>query len=62
MIPSGEQHFRGAVIEFDADDHRERNHQGLGNALIESTSASSAGRVHRQQRLGGLLNCYRRAA
>ena len=28
MIPLGERHFRGAVIEFVAHYHRERNHQG----------------------------------
>ena len=62
MIPLGEQRFRRAVTEFVAQYHRERNHQCLGNALIESTPTIGAGRVHRQQRLGGLLNYYRRAA
>jgi hypothetical protein len=42
--------------------HRERNHQGLENALIEPAPVSGAGRVHRQSRLGGLLNFYKRAA
>jgi hypothetical protein len=50
------------VTEFVVHNHRERNHQGLGNALIESTPMIGAGPVHRQQRLGGLLNYYRRAA
>jgi hypothetical protein len=31
----GEPHFRRAVSEFVAHYHCERNHQGLGNALIE---------------------------
>ena len=63
MIPMGERHFRRAVIEFVAHYHRERNHQGLGNAPIEGAPpTNSGGRVHRQQRLGGLLNYYTRAA
>jgi len=35
MIPSGERHFRRALTEFVAHYHRERNHQGLGNVLID---------------------------
>jgi transposase InsO family protein len=62
IIPIGEGHFRRAVTEFVAHYHRERNHQGLENALIEGARVSGAGRVHRQSRLGGLLNFYRRAA
>jgi putative transposase len=62
IIPIGEGHFRRAMSEFVAHYHRERNHQGLENALIEGAPASGAGRVHRQSRLGGLLNYYRRAA
>ena len=34
MIPLGERHFRRAVAEFVEHYHRERNHQGLENALI----------------------------
>jgi putative transposase len=62
MIPLGERHFRRAVTEFVAHYHLERNHQGLENALIEGAPTISGGRVHRHQRLGGLLNYYRRAA
>jgi hypothetical protein len=44
--------------------HRERNHQGLGNALIcpEPEHAGAQGEVHRRERLGGLLNYYYRKA
>jgi putative transposase len=56
IIPIGEGHFRRAMSEFVAHYHRERNHQGLENALIEAAQESGAGRVHRQSRLGGLLN------
>lgn len=63
LIPFGERHFRRAVTEFVAHYHRERNHQGLGNALIEGPPMQGRiGRVRRRQRLGGLLNYYVRAA
>jgi hypothetical protein len=63
LIPFGERHFRKAVAEFVAHYHRERNHQGLGNELIEGAPAEErVGRVRRRQRLGGLLNYYARAA
>ena len=63
IIPIGERHFRRAVTEFVVHYHRERNHQGLENALIEASAPMSrAGRVHGQSRLGGLLNFYKRAA
>jgi transposase InsO family protein len=63
IIPFGERHHRRAVAEFVAHYHRERNHQGLDNELIEGQPAKGrAGRVRRHQRLGGLLNYYARAA
>jgi len=62
LIPLGERHFRRGVTEYVAHYHLERNHQGLENALIDGTPATDHGRVRRQQRLGGLLNDYRRAA
>jgi transposase InsO family protein len=39
LIPMGEAHFRRTVEEFVAHYHRERNHQGLENALIEVSFA-----------------------
>jgi transposase InsO family protein len=63
MIPLGARHFRHAVAEFVDHYHRERNHQGLGNALIAQTpTGATAGQVRRRPRLGGLLNYYARAA
>ncbi len=63
LIPIGERHVRRAVAEFVEHYHRERNHQGLGNALIAGVTASgAAGQVRRHPRLGGLLNFYDRAA
>lgn len=63
LVPMGERHFRRAVAEYVEHYHRERNHQGLGNALIVgATPSGTAGRVRRRPRLGGLLNFYERAA
>jgi putative transposase len=63
LIPFGERQHRRAVAQFVAHYHRERNHQGLDNELIESEPAEGrVDRVRRHQRLGGLLNYYARAA
>ena len=63
LIPLGERHHRRAVAEFVAHYHRERNHQGLDNELIDGEPAKGrVSRVRRHQRLGGLLNYYARAA
>jgi len=40
----------------------ERNHQGLGNELIEQSSETGQGRVACRERLGGLLKHYYREA
>ena len=44
--------------------HHERNHQGIGNVLIEPRAgpANDNGPVRRKRRLGGLLNYYAREA
>ena len=63
MIPFGEHHLRRTIAEYVEHYHRERNHQGLANELIERAPAISAvGRIRRRPRLGGLLNYYDRAA
>ena len=36
VIPLGERHLRLTVAEFVAHYHGERNHQGLGNELIDA--------------------------
>jgi hypothetical protein len=44
-------------------DNGERNHQGIGNELIQPlTRADGQGRVRRRERIGGMLNYYYRAA
>jgi transposase InsO family protein len=64
VIPFGERHLRRTIAEFVEHYHGERNHQGLANELIEGAPAvdEPVGRIHRRQRLGGLLNYYCRAA
>jgi putative transposase len=63
VIVLGERHLRRVLAGYIAYYHRERNHQGLGNELINGvSSARSDGRIRRRQRLGGLLNYYYRAA
>jgi putative transposase len=63
IIPIGERHFRRALTEFVDHYHRERNHQGLDNALIDDSTCRPTGRrIRRRPRLGGLLNYYERAA
>ena len=63
VIPFGARHLRRTIAEYAAHYHGERNHQGLGNELIEGASeVGRVGRVRRRPRLGGLLNYYCRAA
>src|SRR5215467_4519801 len=64
MVLFGESAVRKATAEFMAHYHSERNHQGLDNALIcpELEHARGEGKVHRRERLGGLLNYYYRRA
>jgi transposase InsO family protein len=63
LIPLGERHLRHALAQFVEHYHRERNHQGLGNELIEVVrSARPGAAIRRRQRLGGLLSYYHRAA
>jgi transposase InsO family protein len=40
MILFGEGHLRRTIAEFVAHYHAERNHQGIGNELIQSLEAS----------------------
>jgi putative transposase len=63
VIPFGERHLRQTITEYVEHYHRERNHQGLANELIERALATErVGRIRRRPRLGGLLNYYSRAA
>jgi putative transposase len=63
LLVLGERHLQRAIAEFVAHYHVERNHQGLGNELIQPFGRPVAsGSVRRRQRMGGLLNYYYRAA
>ena len=66
VIPLGERHLRVLVAEYVEHYNRERNHQGIGNRLIEPALAAPAndvgGAVRRRERLGGLLSFYHREA
>jgi transposase InsO family protein len=64
MIFFSEAALRRAISEYVAHYHGERNHQGLGNELIDPTvdSSPASGPVECRKRLGGLLKFYRRRA
>jgi putative transposase len=50
---------RRTLHEFVTHYHRERNHQGLANELIDAhPEQRSAGPVRRRQRVGGILSYY----
>jgi putative transposase len=54
---------RKATAELITRYHSEHNHQGLGHALIcANPGIVFEGKVHRRERLGGLLNYYYRQA
>jgi hypothetical protein len=62
MIFFGENMLRNAVREFLEHYHGERNHLGLGNAILQPGDAVGpiAGKIECRERLGGLLNYYYR--
>ena len=64
VILIGEGSLRRAVDQFCDHYHRERNHQGLENKIIEPDFGSKVeeGEVNCRERLGGLLRYYYRDA
>jgi transposase InsO family protein len=64
VIPLGERRLRQVVGEHVEHYNVERNHQGLGNRLIDRRvdHVGRGGPVECHQRLGGLLRYYERAA
>jgi putative transposase len=64
LIRFGERRLFRALAEFVAHYHGERNHQGLGNELIDPAAAVAGAttQVRCRDRLGGLLRYYHRAA
>ena len=64
MIFFGERSLRTATREYAAHYHGERNHQGIGNRLIEpkAPGSVSTGPARCSERLGGMLRFYHRTA
>ena len=64
VIFFGEPSLRRALREFGEHFHHERNHQGLGNRIIDA--GTEVGRTQEEvqcrERLGGLLRYYYRSA
>ena len=64
VVVLGEGHLRLVIHEYIEHYHRERNHQGLDNQLLERAppAANPDAEVRRRERIGGLLNYYHREA
>jgi transposase InsO family protein len=65
MIFFGEPMLRETILSYVEHYHAERNHQGLGNQLIDPTDdiGKTEGEIVCRQRLGGMLKfSHRRAA
>ena len=60
LILFSEGQLRRACNQFVAHYHAERNHQGLGNQLIDDNrlAANDDGEIACRERLGGLLKYY----
>jgi putative transposase len=60
MIFFGESWLKAAVTGFLVHYHAERNHQGLGNKLIDAGEevGSAAGEVAWRERFGDMLRYY----
>ena len=61
MMIFGEAHLRYCITEYISHYHTERAHQGIDNTIIEPPPQGT-GKIVCQERLGGLLKFYRRAA
>ena len=64
MILFGEASLRRALREYVVHYHAERNHQGVGNRLLQplATVSSTDETINCHERLGGMLNFYYREA
>ena len=64
LITMSERSLRYVLTEYIDHYHKERNHQGLGNRLIEARAQPMASDlpVVRNDRIGGLLSFYERQA
>jgi transposase InsO family protein len=62
VIPLGERHFRRTLVEFLVHYHRKRNHQGLGNDLIDGVGdplLAAIGHVARPSWRASSVGVYR---
>ena len=64
MILFSEASIRRALREYVTHYHSERNHQGVGNRLLQpvATGSSTDELIKYRERLGGMLNYYYREA
>jgi transposase InsO family protein len=65
LILFGEASLRHVLTQYVEHFHHERNHQGKGNILLFPTSSHAPeliGPIQCRERLGGLLNYYKRTA
>jgi len=65
LILFSQKQLRNAVSEYVAHYHEERNHQGMGSALLTGIGpqeGSKQGEIVCGERLGGLLRYYHRQA
>ena len=64
MMFFGERSLENAVREYVQHYHGKRNHQGLGNQLIDPSDNVNAvaGKIECRERLGGMLKYYHRRA
>jgi len=64
MIFFGRDSLQHAISQFMSHYHGERNHQGLGNRLLQPAAdiEKRHGAIKRRQRLGGMLSYYHRPA
>jgi transposase InsO family protein len=61
MLIFGERHLHYIIEEYVKHYHQERPHQGIDNNIIEP-QPQGKGEITCDERLGGLLKSYRRAA
>jgi hypothetical protein len=61
LVLCGEGSLQRSLNEYTAHYHLERNHQGK-DRLLTPLAVSKGRKIHRHQRLGGLLKFYARAA
>jgi hypothetical protein len=64
LVIFGEDSLRRALSEYVEHYHEERNHQGLDNVIPfpQRDHTNDQAEIECQERLGGLLKFYRKAA